>query len=285
MSTSIIEMQDIPNFSKSSLFLRFNTFPQISSHTTNLKKKRSASYCDFSNEQVTAKKQCFDIEKFNDQQSVIANSDIDFIEISKFIESMSEAVIIDCRLLKDYFKKHIKNSLHINCLDNITRKRLLSNRLSVKDLLSCDKVKKRLEDMINRKENEEAIENELLIVIYDGSTNNQSELINQNNPLKLVLDNIKITLKNINCKILKGIHNLFILSSKLITKLEIFKGGFEEFSKNYKEYCEVKMNKFSLNPIIETEENLKVKIENAKISKILDYLYLGINLIIFKIPK
>ncbi len=37
------------------------------------------------------------------------------------------------------------------------------------------------------------------------------------------------------------------------------------------------MNKFSLYPIIDTEENLKVKIENAKISKILDYLYLGIN--------
>ena len=36
------------------------------------------------------------------------------------------------------------------------------------------------------------------------------------------------------------------------------------------------MKKFSLYPFINTEENSKGKIENAKISKILDHLYLGI---------
>ena len=205
MSTSVLEMQNVPHFNKSSLFLRFNSFP-MSSHASNIPKKRSASYLDFK-EEINPKKLCLDIEKFNEkeQQSVIDADDVDFIEISKFIELMNDAVIIDCRLFKDFLCKRIQNSVHINCLDSITRKRLLSNKLSVKDLLSCDKVKKRLENIINTK-NEEAnlIENELLIVIYDESTNNQSELINHNNPLKLVLDNIKNTLKNTDCKILKG---------------------------------------------------------------------------------
>ena len=264
MSIAVEMQQNASHVNKNSLFLRFKSFPLAlhasnnnnSNNTNNISsngKKRSASYCEFSDDRA-AKKSCINHNDIKSDVAIISNRD--FIEVSSFLKVITEAVIIDCRLFRDYLNKRIQNSVHINCLDSITRKRLLTNKLSVKDLISCDMAKKKIENLINNKNGDgESAVNELLIVLYDGSTNNENELINQN-PLKLVLDNIKNTLNNVNCKILKG--------------------GFEEFAKSNEEFCVKKICTFSFFPVAyNSEENLKLKIENAKISKILDHLYLG----------
>jgi hypothetical protein len=118
-----------------------------------------------------------------------------FIDISSFMNSISDAIVLDCRLLREYEKKKIKNSIHITCRDKITKKRLETNKLSVKDLISSQEIKKKLENCCN---------NEILLVLYDDETNDENDLFSNQNPLQLVLDNIKSTLRNVKCKILKG---------------------------------------------------------------------------------
>jgi hypothetical protein len=118
-----------------------------------------------------------------------------FIDISSFKNSMSDAIVLDCRLLREYEKKKIKNSIHITCRDKITKKRLETNKLSVKDLICSQEIKKKLENCCN---------NEILLVLYDEETNDENDLFSNQNPLQLVLNNIKNTLRNVKCKILKG---------------------------------------------------------------------------------
>jgi hypothetical protein len=135
-----------------------------------------------------------------------------FIDLLGFINLITKAIILDCRLLRDFENKKIENSIHISCRDKITKKRLLTNKLSVKDLISCEKVKSKLETNENSSSTET-----VLIVLYDEETNDENDLYSNQNPLKLVLDNIRNTLKNVNCKILKGmlrfnlIFNLYFL--------------------------------------------------------------------------
>ena len=120
----------------------------------------------------------------------------DFIDISSFLKSISEAIVLDCRLLKEYENRKIKNSIHVTCRDKITKKRLQTNKLSVKDLISSQEIKRKLENCCNN--------NEILVVLYDNETNDENDLFSNQNPLQLVLDNARKTLRNVNCKILKG---------------------------------------------------------------------------------
>ena len=120
----------------------------------------------------------------------------DFIDISSFLKSISEAIVLDCRLLKEYENRKIKNSIHVTCRDKITKKRLQTNKLSVKDLISSQEIKRKLENCCNN--------NEILVVLYDNETNDENDLFSNQNPLQLVLDNARKTLRNVTCKILKG---------------------------------------------------------------------------------
>ena len=58
----------------------------------------------------------------------------------------------------------------------------------------------------------------------------------------------------------------------------VYLGGFKEFSKNFPLYC-VQKEKIlicsSVTYMNNSEDEFKYAIENAKMSKILDYLYLG----------
>ena len=127
-----------------------------------------------------------------------------FIDILSFINIITKAIILDCRLLKDFERKKIENSIHISCRDKITKKRLLTNKLSVKDLISCVKIKRKLES-----NNEDSSSEIVLIVLYDEETSDENDLCSSQNPLKLVLDNARNTLRNVNCKILKGMFSSF----------------------------------------------------------------------------
>ena len=77
----------------------------------------------------------------------------------------------------------------------ITKKRLTTKKLSVKDIIGCEETRKKIGPSAN---------NEILIIIYDDQTSDDSELYLDQNPLQIVLDNIKNTIVNSCCKILKG---------------------------------------------------------------------------------
>ena len=177
-----------------------------------------------------------------------------FIDQLQFASCINDVVVLDCRLYHEFENNSIKNSYHIACRDRITKKRLsTSNKLSVKDLIPSDEIKKLLE------KEPEIPEIKILIVVYDESTKDENDLCLNQNPLKIVLENIKNTLNNVNCKILEG--------------------GFMEFSKNYPQHCAKKIKRLNFlqvpHLLENSEEAFKYEMRNAKLSKILDYLYLG----------
>lgn len=133
-----------------------------------------------------------------------------FIEACDFIKTVSNALmVLDCRILKDYESKHIKDSIHINCRDKITRSRLSTKKLSVKDIISCEKTKKKIEQCVSSPavvatQPQSTVSIKPLIVLYDESTCDENDLVLDQNPLRIVLENITCTFKTTMCRILKG---------------------------------------------------------------------------------
>ena len=62
------------------------------------------------------------------------------LELPKFI-----VILLDCRTYTDFNVKHIKDSVHLNCRDKLIKKRLQTRKLTVKDLISNEEVKNKLE--------------------------------------------------------------------------------------------------------------------------------------------
>ena len=54
-------------------------------------------------------------------------------------------IILDCRTYADFNAKAISNSVHLNCRDKIIKKRLQACKLTVKDLISSEEVKKKFD--------------------------------------------------------------------------------------------------------------------------------------------
>ena len=172
-----------------------------------------------------------------------------FLEISsKFL-----VILLDCRTYTDFSSKHIKDSVHLNCRDKLTRKRLQSRKLTVKDLISCEEVKSKFESNIlpvggldisheiskltnskqpqqqhfcsdlNEQEYLEASfsnnnNNDNIIVLYDDTTSELTDLQSESNPLKIVQENIKQSGYKKECKILKGDYFLFVF---FLTKFKL----------------------------------------------------------------
>jgi hypothetical protein len=166
-----------------------------------------------------------------------------FLEISsKFL-----VILLDCRTYTDFSSKHIKDSVHLNCRDKLTRKRLQSRKLTVKDLISCEEVKSKFESNnlpvggvdisheiskltsskqpqqqhfcsnLNEQEYLEASfsknnnNNDNIIVLYDDTTSELTDLQSESNPLKIVQENIKQSGYKKECKILKGTNYFLFL--------------------------------------------------------------------------
>ena len=195
-----------------------------------------------------------------------------FIDITSFLNAFQNSIKIDCRLNSEFDCSSIRDSVHITCRDNITKRRLMTvNKLGVKDLISCPEIKKRLAE-----QDVEMPKNKLLIILYDNETKDENDLMLNKNPLQIVLDNIKRTLRNVECKILEG-KLYFISKKKIFFNKNAFKGGFQKFSKLHPGFCVQKERKkdiFSTKYEV-SEDNLKREMENTKMNKILDFLYLG----------
>ena len=91
------------------------------------------------------------------------------IELPKFI-----VILLDCRTYSDFNLKHIKDSVHLNCRDKLIKKRLQTRKLTVKDLISNEEVKSKLES------NEDCLMSNVKAVASAGFTsfvNNSSKII------------------------------------------------------------------------------------------------------------
>jgi len=164
---------------------------------------------------------------------------IDPFELKKKLFEISSlsskffVILLDCRTYTDFNSKHIKDSVHLNCRDKLTKKRLQSRKLTVKDLISCEEVKSKLEtdepkskcdlskseisdddDEYNKSyvKNEKKIEE--VIVLIDETTSDLNDLQSDSNPLKIVHENIKQSGYKKECKILKGNYCFFLKNKK-----------------------------------------------------------------------
>jgi hypothetical protein len=126
---------------------------------------------------------------------------IDTNEFTHLLKTIAFIIILDCRLLKDFQVEHIQNSKHISCRDKITKKRLVSKKLSIKDLISCEETKKILSS--NNDTNKLNSEN-IKVILYDEDSSNLNDLKLECNPLQILLDNVKTLLNITNAKVLKG---------------------------------------------------------------------------------
>jgi hypothetical protein len=194
-------------------------------------------------------------------------------------------ILLDCRTLTDFNSKHIKESVNLDCRNRLIRKRLESRRLNVKDLINKDDINKKFEQkmspqtcqyhnnkMINDNEptqigkqtylaerqmsNENESSNDV-IIIYDDTTCDENDLQIEQNPLRIVQENIKKSEKE--CKILKG--------------------GFKQFQQLWPEFCVEKEQK-KCNSFYESKElneQCQAAIDNAVMTCVTNYLYLGRN--------
>lgn len=88
-------------------------------------------------------------------------------------------VIIDCRPFMEYNKSHIREAVHINCSDKISRRRLQQGKITVLDLISCREGKDSFKGIFSKD-----------IVVYDENTTDPSRLTSSQ-PLHVVLESLR----------------------------------------------------------------------------------------------
>jgi len=94
-------------------------------------------------------------------------------------------LVIDCRSFVAYNSNHVRGALNISCADCISRKRLLTGRITIGDLVSgSDDAKDRYQRATEavKTGNKNAVQ----VIVYDEDTVNFDELA-ANSPLRLVV--------------------------------------------------------------------------------------------------
>ncbi|MBN3315984.1 DUS10 phosphatase, partial [Atractosteus spatula] len=159
-------------------------------------------------------------------------------------------VIIDCRPFMEYNKSHIQGAVHINCSDKISRRRLQQGKITVLDLISCREGKDSFKRIFSKE-----------IVVYDENTNEPSRVM-PSQPLHVVLESLKR----------EGKDPL------------VLKGGLSSFRQNHENLCD---NSLQLHERLDSGGASAVSggiphslpstpdIENAELTPILPFLYLG----------
>lgn len=222
------------------------------------------------------------------QMSNSGNTSSQFIDPTelknRFYEFSSKflLILLDCRTYNDFNLKHIKDSVHLNCRDKLTKKRLQTRKLTVKDLISSEEIKNKFDEYVPKstaenhvdcaksqassliRTSEEENPPNNMIVLYDDTTSDLNDLQSDQNPLKIVQENIKQSGYKRDCKILKG--------------------GFKSFFENFPEFCTMKnleeeqRSFFSKHQdyIKEMKEDQRQSaIDNAVMTEIMPFLFLG----------
>lgn len=98
---------------------------------------------------------------------------------------VDQLLVIDCRSFVAYNSNHVRGALNISCADCISRKRLLTGRVTIGDLVSgSDNAKDRYQRAaeVVKSGNKNAVQ----VIVYDEDTVNYDELP-ANSPLRLVV--------------------------------------------------------------------------------------------------
>jgi len=98
---------------------------------------------------------------------------------------VDQLLVIDCRSFVAYNSNHVIGALNISCADCISRKRLLTGRVTIGDLVSgSDDAKERYQRAVEvvQSGNKNAVQ----VIVYDEDTVNFGELP-ANSPLRLVV--------------------------------------------------------------------------------------------------
>ncbi|KAJ8355454.1 hypothetical protein SKAU_G00182480 [Synaphobranchus kaupii] len=160
-------------------------------------------------------------------------------------------VIIDCRPFMEYNKSHIRGALHINCSDKISRRRLQQGKITVLDLLSCREGKDSFKGLFSKE-----------MVVYDDSTSDPCRTT-PSLPLQVVLESLRREGKD----------------------PIVLKGGLSSFRQNHENLCD---NSLHLQEALDSGGAAGMSgggiphslpttpdIENAELTPILPFLYLG----------
>ncbi|KAL4630550.1 dual specificity protein phosphatase 10 [Arapaima gigas] len=159
-------------------------------------------------------------------------------------------VIIDCRPFMEYNKSHIQGAVHISCSDKISRRRLQQGKITVLDLISCREGKDSFKGIFSKD-----------IVVYDDNTSDPSRVM-PSQPLHVVLESLRREGKD----------------------PIVLKGGISSFRQSYEHLCD---NSLQLQEGMDSggASALSVgvplplpstpDIENAELTAILPFLYLG----------
>lgn len=159
-------------------------------------------------------------------------------------------VIIDCRPFMEYNKSHIRGAVHINCSDKISRRRLQQGKITVLDLISCREGKDSFKGIFSKE-----------IVVYDESTTDPNRLTSSQ-PLNVVLDSLRREGKD----------------------PIILKGGLSCFRQSHENLCEHSLHLHEgldagaaagLTGALPHSLPSTPDIENAELTPILPFLYLG----------
>ncbi|XP_011610489.1 dual specificity protein phosphatase 10 [Takifugu rubripes] len=159
-------------------------------------------------------------------------------------------VIIDCRTFMDYNKSHIRGAVHINCSDKISRRRLQQGKITVLDLISCREGKDSYKGIFSKE-----------IVVYDESTADPNRLT-FSQPLYVVLESLRREGKD----------------------PIILKGGLSCFRQSHENLCEHSLHLHEgldtgaaagLTGALPHSLPSTPDIENAELTPILPFLYLG----------
>ncbi|XP_047429872.1 dual specificity protein phosphatase 10 [Mugil cephalus] len=159
-------------------------------------------------------------------------------------------VIIDCRPFMEYNKSHIRGAVHINCSDKISRRRLQQGKITVLDLISCREGKDSFKGIFSKE-----------IVVYDESTADPNRLTSSQ-PLHVVLESLRREGKD----------------------PIVLKGGLSCFRQSHENLCEHSLHLHEgldtgaaagLTGALPHSLPSTPDIENAELTPILPFLYLG----------
>ncbi|KAK3522556.1 hypothetical protein QTP86_023291 [Hemibagrus guttatus] len=159
-------------------------------------------------------------------------------------------MIIDCRPFMDYNKSHIRGAVHINCSDKISRRRLQQGKITVLDLISSHQSKDSFRGIFSKE-----------IIIYDERTLDPARL-SSSQPLSIVLESL--------CR--DGRDSM------------VLRGGISSFRQNYEDLCEDSLQHqeghdggaaVALSGTLPHTLPSSPDIENAELTTILPFLYLG----------
>ncbi|XP_067274358.1 dual specificity protein phosphatase 10 [Pseudorasbora parva] len=159
-------------------------------------------------------------------------------------------VIIDCRPFMEFNKSHIRGAMHINCSDKISRRRLQQGKITVLDLISCRQSKDSFKGIFSKE-----------LVVYDETTVDPGRLT-PSQPLHVVLESLRREGKD----------------------PIVLKGGLSGFRQNHDDLCEHSLHlqeaqdcstAVGLSGALPHSLPSTPDIENAELTPILPFLYLG----------